>query len=450
MAKYELKLPKMGESVEEATLTAWLANLGDRVELDEGILEVATDKVDTEIPSEEAGILIEKRFEVDEIIKVGQTIAVIETDAKESEQRETTSETHTEPESDIANRGEIEKAATEIESTIPHTAEPPVNQNITSLSGDRFYSPLVKNIAKKENISQEELDQIPGTGLNGRVTKDDMLAYIKKKASGKIKPSEIQAKPGTTKASKTVKTEVSAPSNQDGDEVIPMDRMGKLIAEHMIHSVQTSAHVQSFIEVDVTKIVQWRNKVKDSFLKETGEKITFTPVFMHAVAQAINEYPMVNISVSGTDIIKKNNINMGMATALSDGNLIVPVIKNADELSIRGMAKAVNKLAEKARNNKLGPDDISGGTYTVTNVGSFGSITGTPIINQPQVAILALGAIRKVPAVIETAEGDVIAIRHHMIIAHSYDHRVINGALGGLFILKLKEILENFDTTQTL
>ncbi len=444
----------MGESVEEATLTSWLVNVGDRVELDDGILEVATDKVDTEIPSEVAGILIEKRFQVDDVIKLGETIAVIETDTAESENVTTTSSEPTnEPETVTSDSPEIEKDAAKIESSILQTTESTLNQNITSHSGDRFYSPLVRNIAEKENIPQKELDQIPGTGLNGRVTKDDMFAYLEKKKSGVgITPTvEQKTKIEKTTPSKTVQKPVSAQTaTQEGDEIIPMDRMGKLIADHMIHSVQTSAHVQSFIEVDVTKIVQWRNKVKDSFLKETGEKITFTPVFMHAVARAINEYPMINISVSGTDIIKKNSINLGMATALSDGNLIVPVIKNADELSIKGMTKAVNRLAEKARNNKLDPDDITGGTYTVTNVGSFGSMTGTPIINQPQVAILALGAIRKVPAVIETTEGDVIGIRHQMIIAHSYDHRVINGALGGLFILKLKEILENFDTTQTL
>lgn len=443
----------MGESVEEATLTAWLVNVGDNIDLDDGIVEVATDKVDTEIPSEVSGILLEKKFEVDDVIKVGQTIAVIETDAEEAESVASSSEPATEPKSLTEDSQEIEKAAIEIESTKPQTVETSDNHIITSHSGDRFYSPLVRNIAEKEQIAQEELDQIPGTGLNGRVTKNDMFAYLeKKKSRGGITPTaEQKPKIDKTRPDKTIQKPVSTQTaTQERDEIIPMDRMGKLIAEHMVHSVQTSAHVQSFIEVDVTKIVQWRNKVKDSFLKETGEKITFTPVFMHAVAQTINEYPMVNISVSGTDIIKKNNINLGMATALSDGNLIVPVIKNADELSIRGMTKAVNRLAEKARNNKLDPDDISGGTYTVTNVGSFGSITGTPIINQPQVAILALGAIRKVPAVIETAEGDVIGIRHQMIIAHSYDHRVINGALGGLFILKLKEILENFDTTQTL
>ncbi|PID67871.1 MAG: diapophytoene dehydrogenase [Flavobacteriia bacterium] len=315
-------------------------------------------------------------------------------------------------------------------------------------SKDRFYSPLVKSIAAKEGISQEELDSVQGTGLNGRVTKDDMLAYVQNRSQQPRQAAVKAPAPVSEPPKQAVKEPVTsqAPvSLKEGEELIPMGRMERLIAEHMVHSVQTSAHVQSFIEIDVTKVVKWRERNKAAFLQKYNEKLTYTPIFMQAVARTIREYPMVNISVEGNNIIKKNAINLGMAAALPDGNLIVPVIKNADELSLSGMAKHVNRLAHNARANKLSPDDIQGGTYTVTNVGSFGSITGTPIINQPQVAILALGAIRKVPAVIETDEGDVIAVRHHMIVAHSYDHRVINGALGGQFILKFKTLLEAFN-----
>jgi len=444
MAKFELKLPRMGESVNEATLTSWLLDVGDRVELDDGVLEVSTDKVDTEIPTEVAGVLIEKLFNIDDVIKVGQTIAIIETDGEEtvSNQKEIPKikETTT----------SIQKSNTSVEETIAKiatTLEPTVPLG----SSERFYSPLIRSIAQKEHIGLDELDSIPGTGKEGRLTKDDMLAYLNKRVSGVVQQvsaiTKSQEKP--TKVEKEIKQTVATSfQSQSGDEIIPMDRMGKIIAEHMVNSVQTSAHVQSFIEIDVTKIVNWRNEVKDIYLKEKGEKLTFTPIFMQAVAQTITEYPMVNISVEDTNIIKKKAINIGMATALPNGNLIVPVIKNADELNLLGMVKAVNSLASKARNGKLNPDDIQGGTYTVTNVGSFGSITGTPIINQPQVAILALGAIQKKPAVIETPEGDTIGIRHKMIVAHSYDHRVVNGALGGQFILKLKEILENFNTEQ--
>ena len=439
MARYELKIPKLGESVIEATVTAWLKNVGDKIEEDDGVLEVATDKVDTEIPCEVSGILVERCIEVDEVAKVGQTVAILETSGDND-----TVVLDSEKEVPIEV---TEDRSKEIVSEIPEEAQV-IEQQMTDLSShkiessqDRFYSPLVKNIAKAEGITQDELDSIAGSGLNNRVTKDDVLAYLKNRS---LQPS---SQPKVSSVEKKAEKEPAIISQTIGknEEIIPMGRMERLIADHMVHSVQTSAHVQSFIEIDVTKVVQWRERNKVAFLKHYGEKLTYTPIFMQAVAKTIREFPMVNISVDGTNIIRKNNINLGMATALPDGNLIVPVIRNADELSLAGMAKRVNALANDARNNKLSPDDIQGGTYTVTNVGSFGSITGTPIINQPQVAILALGAIRKVPAVIETSEGDVIAIRHQMIMAHSYDHRVINGALGGQFILKLKQLLENFN-----
>jgi 2-oxoglutarate dehydrogenase E2 component (dihydrolipoamide succinyltransferase) len=444
MARFELKLPKMGESVVEATLTAWLVAEGDTVAVDDGIVEVSTDKVDTELPSEVAGVLVEKRFKIEDVVKVGETIAIIETDAEL-------------PETTI-NTDEI------IDTTIPEVVTNPqeaIDKTISKAedlktpvfdtsSSSKFLSPLVKSIAQKENISIEELETIQGTGKDQRLTKNDLLAYLENrgKQSQATAITRVQTQTPETNSDKSVKEKSTVKATSD--EVIPMDRMGKLIAEHMIHSKQTSAHVQSFIEIDVTNIVNWRKKVKDQFLQQKGEKLTFTPIFMQAIAQTIVEYPMVNISIEGTNIIKKKDINLGMAAALPDGNLIVPVIKNADELSLVGMAKTVNKLAAKARQGKLSPDDIQGGTYTVTNVGSFGSITGTPIINQPQVAILALGAIRKMPSVIETADGDFIGIRHKMIVAHSYDHRVVNGALGGQFILRLKEILENFDSNQKI
>lgn len=440
MAKFELKLPKMGESVEEATLTAWLVAVGDSIEMDDGVLEVSTDKVDTELPSEVSGVLIEQLFEVDAVIKVGETIAIIET-----EDEFDSAVLDTEP--TILNVTPEKVTSTEeIISEI-------VSKNIPVITntGKRFYSPLVRSIAQKENIDQNELDSILGTGKDQRLTKDDILAYVTQRNT---KPKEVITQEKQPKISKPVletNSEVSSPiKTATGDVIIPMDRMGKLIAKHMVHSMQTSAHVQSFIEIDVTNIVNWRNKIKDKFLKDKGEKITFTPIFMQTIAQCITEFPMVNVSIDGTNIIQKKAINLGMAAALPDGNLIVPVIKNADELSLIGMVKKVNELALKARTGKLMPDEIQGGTYTVTNVGSFGSITGTPIINQPQVAILALGAIRKMPAVIETPDGDFIGIRHKMIVAHSYDHRVVNGALGGQFILKLKQILENFDSQQSL
>ena len=432
MAKFELKLPKMGESVAEATITSWLKEVGDTIELDEAIVEIATDKVDSEVPSEVEGTLVEILFEKDEVVEVGATIAIIETEGDET--ATTTTATKAAP-----------KEVQEIEKTVEKAADTVATPIAKTSDSGKFFSPLVRNMAQTENISMDELEAISGTGKDGRVTKADMLTYIENRGN---KPAE---KPQPKQASKTVKKEVAkaAPVSVNGeDEVIEMSRMGKLISKHMVDSVQTSAHVQSFIEIDVTNIVKWRSKVKDAFLKREGEKLTFTPILMHAVASTIKKYPLINIAVSGDSIIKKKNINLGMAAALPDGNLIVPVIKNADQLNLVGMTKQVNDLANRARNNALKPDEIQGGTYTVTNVGSFGSVMGTPIINQPQVAILALGAIRKVPAVIETPEGDFIGIRQKMFVSHSYDHRVVNGALGGMFIKTLKEILESWDVNQ--
>jgi len=427
MSKFELKLPKMGESVAEATITSWLKEIGDTIDLDEPIVEVATDKVDSEVPSEVEGILVEILYQVDEVVEVGQTIAIIEIEGNVEIPTETKEEI-------VVNVPTVESVKTDLKK------EEKVIVDRSSTSG-KFYSPLVKNIAKAEGVSMEELEAIIGSGKDQRVTKNDILAYIKNKGSKETILSEsVQARKENSKPK--VKVPVSIGS---GDEVIEMTRMGKLISKHMVDSVQTSAHVQSFVEVDVTNIVKWRNKVKDEFFKREGEKITFTPIFMEAVAKAIRDYPLMNISVDGDRIVKKKDINLGMAAALVDGNLIVPVIKNADQLSLVGMTKAVNELARKSRAGELNPDDIQGGTFTVTNVGSFGSITGTPIINQPQVGILALGSIRKLPAVIETPNGDFIGIRHKMIISHSYDHRVVNGALGSLFAKRIAEYLEAWD-----
>ncbi|MCB0463449.1 MAG: 2-oxo acid dehydrogenase subunit E2 [Flavobacteriaceae bacterium] len=448
MAKFELKLPKMGESVAEATITSWLKEVGDTIEADEAVLEIATDKVDSEVPSEVDGVLVEKLFNVDDVVQVGQTIAVIET---EGEAKASTSA----PTQEIPKQKEEPKATPEvIQVAETVVAAKAVAAPVTS--GDRFYSPLVRNIASKEGVSQAELDAIPGTGSEGRVTKNDILAYVENRGNQPAAPVAPKVEPVQSNGAASVPTQApevkqEKPAISSGeDEIIEMSRMGKLVAKHMVDSVQTSAHVQSFIEADVTKIWNWRNKVKDAFQKREGESLTFTPIFMEAVAKALRDYPMMNISVQGENIIKKKNINLGMAAALPDGNLIVPVIKNADQLNLIGMTKQVNDLANRARLNQLKPDDIQGGTYTVTNVGTFGSIMGTPIINQPQVGILALGAIRKVPAVIETSEGDFIGIRYKMFMSHSYDHRVVNGALGGQFVKAVKDYLEAWDSNREI
>ncbi len=439
MARFELKLPKMGESVAEATLTNWLKEVGDKIEADEAVLEIATDKVDSEVPSEVDGVLIEKLFNIDDVVQVGQTIAIIETEGGSNE----SSKKETQNASETVNAPS--DAVKEVESQF-ETAKQIVQTAIEN-TGDRFYSPLVKNIASEENISQEELDRITGSGKDGRVTKNDILAYVENRTSGNLQDSAPKMVAETKSAiTEQAATKPKSPVSVSGeDEVIEMTRMGKLIAHHMVESTQTSAHVQSFVECDVTNVWNWRNKVKGSFAKREGESLTFTPIFMEAVAKALKDFPMMNIAVDGNNIIKRKNINLGMAAALPDGNLIVPVIKNADRLNLLGMSKAVNDLASRARENKLKPDDIQGGTYTVTNVGTFGSIMGTPIINQPQVGILALGAIRKVPAVIETPEGDFIGIRYKMFLSHSYDHRVVNGALGGQFVKRVADYLEDWD-----
>lgn len=441
MAKIELKLPQMGESVAEATITSWLKEVGDTIEADEAVLEIATDKVDSEVPSEVDGVLVEKFFNVDDVAKVGDVLAIIETDGDQ----EGVAEIETPDE--VQEQDSQESFAEELESGITEVQES-LENGPDFTSTERFYSPLVKNIAKQENITLEELEDIQGTGKDGRVTKNDILEYLESKDSSKaVKvPDPVQKQQPSAEPPASV-TPVSVNGQ---DEIIEMSRMGKLISQHMIDSIKTSAHVQSFIEVDVTNVWNWRNKVKDEFLKREGEKLTFTPIFMQVIAKTIKDFPLINISLQGDKVIKKKNINLGMAAALPDGNLIVPVIKNADQLNLVGMAKRVNDLAARARGNKLKPDEITEGTYTVTNVGAFGSVMGTPIINQPQVAILALGAIRKVPAVIETPEGDFIGIRHKMFLSHSYDHRVVNGALGGQFIQRVAQYLEAWDPTKEL
>lgn len=442
MAKFELKLPKMGESVAEATINAWLKEVGDVVDVDESVVEISTDKVDSDVPSEVSGILIEKKFDVDAVVQVGQTFAIIETDAEVSSPETNTTkapateQSHNESHPAPETVNEIEQTLNEAQSIVT-----PISSN-----GSRFYSPLVKNIAKKEGISQSELDTVLGSGKHGRVTKNDILAYLKNRSI----PASPAPAPVLASSISEASTPMSSPVQRGDDEIIEMTRMGKLISKHMVNSVQTSAHVQSFIEVDVTKIWNWRQNIKTKFQEQTGEKITFTPIFMEAIAKALTLHPMMNISVDGETIIKRKAINLGMATALADGNLIVPVIKHADQLNLMGMTMRVNDLANRARTNQLSPDDIQDGTYTVTNVGSFGSIMGTPIINQPQVGILALGAIRKVPAVIETNEGDFIGIRQKMFLSHSYDHRVVNGALGGQFLKTVKDILESWDENRSI
>lgn len=443
MGKFELKLPKMGESVAEATITSWLKNVGDTIELDEAVLEIATDKVDSEVPSEVEGVLVEQLFQVDDVVQVGQTLAIIEIEGETSEEIPAAAVTETSvPAETIA---QVEETVTQAQETVAPVA--------VASTGDRFYSPLVKNMASKEGISQGELDAISGSGKDGRVTKNDMLAYLESRTDAVIQSSPTEGRHSeeskTSKSATSSKPAVSVSVN-GGDEIIEMTRMGKLIAHHMVESVSTSAHVQSFVECDVTTIWNWRNKVKNEYQNREGEKLTFTPIFMEAVAKALKDFPMMNISVDGDRIIKRKNINLGMAAALPDGNLIVPVIKNADQLNLVGMSKAVNDLASRARNNQLKPDEIQGGTYTVTNVGTFGSVMGTPIINQPQVGILALGAIRKVPAVIETPEGDFIGIRYKMFLSHSYDHRVVNGALGGQFVKAVADYLEAWDINREI
>lgn len=446
MARYNLLLPAMGESVSEATIVSWVKQPGDIVHVDDTIVEIATDKVDSEVPSPVAGKLIEQRFNKDQVVQVGEVLAVLEIDNEEEALA-----TH----SQVAAETAFEENISPLESSeIPgmqQLAREDFGDERTALEeSNRFYSPLVRNIAQEEGISSTELESIQGSGLDGRVTKQDLLDYLAQRNDPNNEKKPEPASSQTQSSQVILSTEPVAASVSGKDEIIEMDRMRRLIAEHMVHSVQTAPHVCSFVEADVTNLVQWRNKVKDSFQKRENEKLTFTPIFIEAVVKAIKDFPMINISVKGTQIIKKHDINIGMATALPNGNLIVPVIKNAKDLSLVGITRSVNDLAQRARSNKLKPDDTQGGTFTLTNIGSFGNVMGTPIINQPQVAILAVGTITKKPAVIETEFGDVIAIRHMMFLSLSYDHRVVDGALGGMFVRRVADYLEKWDVNRTV
>lgn len=447
MAEIEIRLPKMGESVTEATITNWLKNVGDTVAMDEALVEVATDKVDNELPSEAEGVLIKQMFNQDEVAQVGDVIAIISSDVNAAIETEPTPKSTT---VQSTQEKAIEtKEPSEVElPLVPNSENGVVNQRITKNgSKGQFFSPLVRSIAEKEGISQTELEQIDGSGAEGRITKKDVLAHLTNSINTTVKSETLEKQP-PSKSTGIKAAPVVIPSGED--QIIEMDRMRKLIAEHMVMSKQVSPHVTSYVEADVTNIVNWRNKIKKGYKEREGENLTFTPILIEAIVKAIKDFPMINVSVSGTQIIVKKDINIGMATALPSGNLIVPVIKNADRLSLTGLTKSVNQLANKARENKLKPEDIQGGTYTVTNVGSFGNVMGTPIINQPQVAIMALGAIRKVPAVVETPEGDFIGIRHKMFLSHAYDHRVVDGALGGRFVRKVADYLEQFDINRDI
>ncbi len=425
MAQVELIMPKMGESIMEATVLKWLKKPGDTIEQDESVLEVATDKVDTEVPSTHAGTLKEVLAKEGEVVKVGKVIAIITTDV-------------------LVQGITPETPVAPILSEISVKHSPSLGSNGHSQesykSSNRFYSPLVKSIAKQESIAMAELETITGSGLEGRVTKKDILLYVQNRKTG---PVAVRVQP--VSSTPLVPASISA-----GDEIIQMDRMRKIIAERMVDSKRISPHVTSFVEADVTNIVLWRTKMKDDFQKRTGEALTFTPFFIEAVAKAIKDYPLINVQVDGDRIIRKRDINIGMAVALPSGNLIVPVIKNADQFNLTGLSKIVNDLAKRARENKLKPDELAGGTFTISNVGTFGNVMGTPIIMQPQVAILAIGAIQKKPAVIETPSGDAIAIRHKMFLSHSYDHRVVDGALGGSVVRRIADYLEKFDSQYSI
>jgi 2-oxoglutarate dehydrogenase E2 component (dihydrolipoamide succinyltransferase) len=441
MAQYELLLPKMGESVAEATIIKWLKQPGERIQLDDTLLEIATDKVDSEVPSPVEGILVKQLCQEDEVVQVGAVIAIIEIAG--------------EAEATVPFVQDIEQPSQEV---IAEDEPASLEVAAETLSADRFYSPLVKNIAAQENISFDELASLEGSGADGRLTKDDLLLYIQNKQNhgGQSAPQAAAPKAPVAAAEQPVLPTPAQPvvtqsnSVSGGDEIIEMDRMRKLIAEHMVMSKHTAPHVTSFVEADVTNMVKWRDRVKKPFEKRENEKITFTPIFIEAVTKAIKDYPMINVTINGTQITKKKDINIGMAAALPSGNLIVPVIKKADQLNLIGLTKAVNDLANRARISKLKPDETQNGTFTLTNVGSFGNVMGTPIINQPQVAILAVGAIKKKPAVLETEFGDVIAIRHMMFLSLSYDHRVVDGALGGSFVKRVAEYLENWDVDREI
>ena len=444
MAIVEMVMPKMGESIMEGTVLSWLKNEGEEIEADESVLEVATDKVDTEVPATHGGILKEILVQEGDVVPVGAPIAKIETEAS-AETSDAPVKAPAEPAAAV--NGQAKEVVAE--------AAPSSNGHAVALdqpASDRFYSPLVMNIAREEKIPMTELERVPGTGREGRVTKKDILAYLKNRPAGGVAPAapaQVQAKPAAAPApSRAPQPMPESVSGQD--EIIEMDRMRKMIAERMVDSKRISPHVTSFVEADVTEIVFWRNRVKQTFKEREGEPITFTPIFMEAVVNAMKDYPMMNIQVDGDKIVKKKDINVGMAVALPSGNLIVPVIHKADQYNLVGLTKKVNDLARRARENKLTPDDLQGGTYTISNVGSFGNVMGTPIIMQPQVGIMALGAVTKKPAVIETPSGDAIAIRHKMFLSHSYDHRVVDGSLGGMFVRRVADYLERFDLNREI
>ena len=432
-------MPKMGESIMEATVLSWLKSEGDTIEQDESVLEVATDKVDTEVPSTHAGVLKEILANEGDVVEVGKPIAIIATDGEDSS-------------SPAAPKAEAKAEPAKEMATSSAASNGSSNGNVSYASANRFYSPLVKSMAKEEGIELAELEAIPGTGKEGRVTKGDMLSYLENRGeqpaaapATKASAPAVKSAPASTPSAPLVPASINA-----GDEIIEMDRMRKMIAERMVDSKRISPHVTSFVEADVTNVVFWRNRNKNEFKKREGGNLTFTPIFIEAVARAIRDYPMINVQVDGDKIIKKKDINIGMAVALPSGNLIVPVIKQADQYNITGLANKVNDLAIRARDGKLSPDELSGGTFTVSNVGSFGNVMGTPIIMQPQVGILALGAIVKKPAVIETPAGDAIAIRHKMFLSHSYDHRVVDGSLGGMVVRRVADYLEKFDMNRDI
>lgn len=436
MAEYKLLLPSMGEGVMEATVISWLFNEGDLVKEDDSVVEIATDKVDSDVPTPVSGKIVKILKQKDEVAKVGEAIAILEIESTDSvvEEQSQDAKSHSEVSTEIPQVSDQE---------IKELEKPLQIQNNVEFSGDLYLSPLVKSIAQQENISESELKSIKGSGLEGRITKEDILAYVSNRSNPK-QESKSENILSTPEVAETSPSSVSVPI-AEGDEVIQMDRVRKIIADAMVNSKRISPHVTSFIETDVTNVVKWRAKNKNILEKRDGEKLTFMPIFVRAVVKAIQDFPMINVSVDGDKIIKKKNINIGMATALPDGNLIVPVIKNADQLSLSGLAKAINDLAYRARNKKLKPEDTQGATYTISNVGSFGNLMGTPIIPQPQVAILAIGSIEKKPAVLETKDGDVIAIRNLMFMSHSYDHRVVDGSLGGMFLKHVHDYLQNWD-----
>lgn len=441
MAKVELIMPKMGESITEATVLKWLKNVGDKIEADEAVLEIATDKVDSEVPAPQGGTLGEILFQEGDVVQVGQAVAIINTEGEVADSA---------PEASAPKPEAKPEPSPAQTSNVAATPAPATTQQISNSDNGRFYSPLVMNIARNESISMSELESIPGSGQNNRVTKKDVLAYLENRSAAP-KTEQVQTSPAKEAPKSAPAPQTAAKPAPSGNvDIIEMDRMRQMIAKNMVQSKSTSAHVTSFVEADVTNIVHWRNSVKKSFQEREGEKITFTPIFIEAVCQALKEFPNINASVVGDQIHVKRDLNIGMATALPSGNLIVPIIKNADQLNMTGLTKKVNDLAKRARENQLKPDEIQGGTFTISNVGTFGNLMGTPIILQPQVSVLAVGAIKKKPVVIETEMGDTIAIRHMMFLSLSYDHRIVDGYLGGSFLRKIADILEAFDPKRSI